>query len=119
MSQAPNGQAAGSNASNPFARFFGNHTETLLAFAHASQDTAAKLVQLQLDSSRAALETSTANLKAAASVKNLNDANVLRQKLVEDGVDHLTGFSRQWFDITSHAQAQFLSLLQQSAGKTA
>ncbi len=83
------------------------------------QDTTARLLQLQLDSSRNALDASTANLKAAASVKNLNDANVLRQKLVEDSVEHLSGFSRQWFDITSQAQARLLSLLQESAGKAA
>ncbi|SMC19268.1 phasin family protein [Andreprevotia lacus DSM 23236] len=100
-------------AQQQFSDFATENVETYLRFARIGLDSAERLLKLQLETSKTALEESAKAAKAFAGVKDVQEALALRSKLAEASVDQASVYSRHFYEIASQAQAEVSQLVEE------
>jgi phasin family protein len=99
------------------------NAEQFAAAAQSSLDTAValgqkafggveKLVELNLQTARAALDESAANAKALLSVKDAQSLAALQSSVLQPAAEKATAYSRQVYEIAAATQADISKLLE-------
>lgn len=100
-------------AQQQFSAFATEQVEVALRFARISIDSVERIIKLQVETAKNTLETNAKNANALLTVKDAQEALVLRQKLAESAIEQATNYSRNLYEITSQTQAETSQLLEE------
>jgi phasin family protein len=89
------------------------NVETTLRFAKIYMSSAEKLLKLQLDAAKAALEENARNARALMEVKDPQQAVSVRTKLAEASMESAMSFSRNVYEVASQTQQEITALLEE------
>src|SRR6185436_5905744 len=85
---------------------------------HAIENTE-KLVSLNINAAKAAFAHGVEGASAVASIKDVKELFSLPSRYAESGVQYTIGYSRNFYDVVSTAQAQYSALAEEAlAGYT-
>ncbi|MDR3414244.1 MAG: phasin family protein [Formivibrio sp.] len=101
------------NAQQQFADFATEQIETAMRFARISLDSTERLVKLQVDTTKSALEESARAAKATVGIKDVQGGLALRQELSEAAMDNAVAYSRSMYGIVSQAQNELSQLIEE------
>lgn len=90
--------------------------ETAVELSQKAFGGVEKLVELNLQVSRAALEDATAHAKALLAVKDVQEFVTLQSNAVQPAAEKATAYSRQVYEIASSTQADIAKLLEAQVG---
>ncbi|MEW9897363.1 phasin family protein [Chitinivorax sp. PXF-14] len=90
-----------------------SNVETVLRLAQISLGSAERLFKINLDAAKQALEQSADSAKALSSVKDLQEAITLRNKLAEAATESATAYGRTVYEATSQVQAELSGLFEE------
>jgi phasin family protein len=90
-----------------------SNVELALKFAKISMDSAEKLVKLQIETARSAMEENAKSAKALSEARDLNAANTLRMKLAETGVEQAMSYARSVYEVTTQTQGELAKLFEE------
>lgn len=96
-----------------FGEFSKSAVDVATKFAKVSFDSAERMFALNLEAAKVSLDESAKSAKAATAVKDAQELNGLRTKAAETGLEFFMGYSKNLYDISSAAQAQYASLLEE------
>ncbi len=82
-------------------------------FARVSFDSAERFFALNLEAAKVGLDETAKSSKAATAVKDAQEFNGLRTKAAETGLEFFMGYSKNLYDISNFAQAQYSSLIEE------
>jgi phasin family protein len=85
-------------------------------FAALSLENAEKFTKFNLGLAKAAFAQSVESAHALASVKDVQDLLALRTKFAEAGVQSAVGYSRNFYELATEAQAGYSALAEESFG---
>lgn len=102
-----------SNAQQQFADFTTEQIEIGMRFARISLDSAERMIKLQMETAKSALEDNAKATKALAGIKDIQGALALRQQLSESSLDSAVSYSRSVYELASQAQSEFSQLLEE------
>ena len=100
-------------ASEQFGDFSKSAVDAAMKFANASFESAERLIALNLEAAKAGLDVTAKNAKSLAAVKDVQELNTVRTKGAETGLEFLVGYSKNVYDISNAAQAQYSSLIEE------
>jgi phasin family protein len=100
-------------ASEQFGDFSKSAVDAALKFAKVSFDSAERVFALNLEAAKVGLDESAKNAKALTAVKDVQDLNSLRTKTAETGLEFLVGYSKNFYELSTAAQAQFSALVEE------
>ena len=86
--------------------------ETLFGLTHKAFEGVEKLVELNLQTARAALDESAANAKALLSVKDAQGFAALQSSVLQPAAEKATAYSRQVYEIAAATQADISKLFE-------
>ena len=81
--------------------------ETLFGLTHKAFESVEKLVDLNLQATKAALAETASNTQAAMSVKDAQELIALQASLMQPLAEKTAAYSRELYDIASGAGAEF------------
>lgn len=87
--------------------------ETTLRFAKIYMSSAEKLLKLQLDAAKTALEENARNARTLMEVKDPQQAVAVRTKLAEASMESAMSFSRNVYEVASQTQQEITALLEE------
>ena len=96
-----------------FGDFSKSIVDSAMKFAKVSFDSAERMIALNLEAAKVSLDVTAKNANAATSVKDVQDLNGLRTKAAETGLEFFVGYSKNLYDISTVAQAQYSSLVEE------
>jgi phasin family protein len=103
---------------NPSAEQFGdiskNSVDAALKFARISFDSVERMFALNLEAAKVSLDESAKSAKALAGVKDAQELTNARTKAAETGLEFMMGYSKNFYEISTAAQAQFTALVEQN-----
>jgi len=102
------------NATEQIADLNKANVASAIRIASLSIENVEKLVKLNLSAAKAALAQSVEGAQAAGSVKDVQELFALRAKFAEAGVQSALGYSRNLYDLSSEAQAEFSALAEEA-----
>jgi phasin family protein len=85
-----------------------------LRFSQIALDNAERLVKVQLEASKSAIEDGVKNVKAISEIKDVQELIALRAKLAEASVEKSLAYSRSVYEVASEAQAEVTKLIEES-----
>jgi phasin family protein len=85
-------------------------------FAALSLEAAERFTKFNLGAAKAVFAQSVESAQALASVKDVQELLALRAKLAEAGVQNAVGFSRDFYELATQAQAGYSALAEESFG---
>ena len=85
-----------------------------LRFSQVALDNTERLIKVQLEASKAAIEDGVKNAKAVSEVKDLQELIALRAKLAEASVEKALSYGRSIYEAASEAQAEFTKLVEET-----
>ncbi len=102
---------------NPAAEQFGNlsknSVDAALNFARISFDSVERMFALNLEAAKVSLSETAKSAKSLTGVKDAQDLNAARTKAAETGLEFMTGYSKNFYEISTAAQAQYSALVEQ------
>ena len=96
-----------------FSDFSKSIVDSAMKFAKVSFDSAERMIALNLEAAKVSLDVTAKNANAATSVKDVQELNGLRTKAGETGLEFFVGYSKNLYDISTAAQAQYSSLVEE------
>jgi phasin family protein len=96
-----------------FGEFSKTIVDSALKFAKVSFDSAERMMALNLEAAKVSLDETAKGAKAVTGVKDVQELNGLRTKAAETGLEFMVGYSKNFYDISNAAQAQFSSLIEE------
>jgi phasin family protein len=96
-----------------FGEFSKSAVDVASKFAKVSFDSAERMFALNLEAAKVSLDESSKSAKAATGVKDVQELNGLRTKAAETGLEFFMGYSKNFYDISTAAQAQYASLIEE------
>ena len=96
-----------------FGDFSKSIVDSAIKFAKVSFDSAERMIALNLEAAKVSLDVTAKNANAATSVKDVQELNGLRTKAGETGLEFIVGYSKNLYDISTAAQAQYSSLVEE------
>jgi phasin family protein len=102
-----------SSVPSQIAEFNQSVLQAAINFAHLSVENAERLVHLQLDSAKAAIEDSAEHAKALTEVKDVQELASLRAKLAETTIEKALSYSRSLYDLANEAQGKVSQLVEE------
>jgi len=96
-----------------FGEFSKTAVDAAMKFAKVSFDSAERMFALNLEAAKVGLDESAKSTKAASAVKDVQELNGLRTKAAETGLEFFMGYSKNLYDISNFAQAQYSSLIEE------
>ena len=100
-------------ATEQFGDFSKSAIDAAMKFATSSFTNAERVIALNIEATKVGLGESAKNAKAFATIKDAQDLNSLSTKTAETGVEFLMGYSKNFYEITSAAQAQYTALVEE------
>ena len=102
------------NLSNEqFGDFSKSAVDAAMKFAKVSFDSAERMFALNLEAAKVGLDETAKGTKAATAVKDAQEFAGLRTKAAETGLEFFMGYSKNLYDISNFAQAQYSSLIEE------
>ena len=96
---------------------FGNLSKTAvddaMKFATVSLESIERMFALNLEAVKVSLDVTAKNAKAVGAVKDAQALSGLSTKASETGVEFLTGYSKNLYEISNAAQAKFGALVEE------
>lgn len=106
---------------NVAAEQFGDFSKSIVdaanKFAKVSFDSAERMFALNMEASKVSLDETSKSAKSLSSVKDVQDLNGLRTKSAETGLEFLMGYSKNFYEISTAAQAQYTALVEERVGQ--
>ena len=84
-----------------------------MKFATVSLDSIERMFALNLEAVKVSLDVTAKNAKAVGAVKDAQALSGLSTKASETGVEFLTGYSKNLYEISNAAQAKFGALVEE------
>ncbi len=100
-------------ATEQFSDFSKNAIDAAMKFATASFSNAERMIALNLEATKVGLGETEKNAKAFATIKDAQELNGLSTKTAETGVEFLMGYSKNFYEISTAAQAQYTALVEE------
>lgn len=104
------------NVPEQFNELATSNIETAMRLSKIALEGAERIFRINLELTKQALEDQAGNVQALASVKDLQDAVALRNKLAETQSESLMGYSRTLYEVTSQTQAELSKLFEERLG---
>ncbi|GAB3266762.1 phasin family protein [Chitinimonas naiadis] len=101
----------------PYSELAQQQLEMALQVARISLDSAEKLLQLQLEAAKEALDGSAQSVAKLAEVKDPQKALAVRAELAEQAMGSMLGLSRNIYELAAQAQAELARLGEARAGE--
>jgi len=101
------------NTPEQFTELFTSNIDTAMRVAKIALDGAERVFRLNLELTKQALEDQAANAQTVGSVKDLQDAVALRNKLAETASESLMTYSRTLYEISSQSQNELSKLVEE------
>ena len=86
--------------------------DAAMKFAHASFGNVERMIALNVEATKVGLGETAKNVKAFSTIKDAQELNSLSTKTAETGVEFLMGYSKNFYEISSAAQAQYTALVE-------
>ncbi len=96
-----------------FGEFSKSAVDVASKFAKVSFDSAERMFALNLEAAKVGFDESSKSAKAVTGVKDVQELNGLRTKAAETGLEFFMGYSKNFYDISTAAQAQYASLVEE------
>ena len=96
-----------------FGEFSKSAVDAASKFAKVSFDSTERFFALNLEAAKVTLDETAKATKTATAVKDVQELNGMRTKAAETGLEFLMGYSKNVYDISNAAQAQFSSLVEE------
>jgi phasin family protein len=96
-----------------FSDFSKSNVDAAMKFAAVGVGSAERFLGLNFEATKAGFDASSKNAKAVASVKDAQELNSLSTKAAETGMELVMGYSKNFYEIASSAQAQYTSLVEE------
>ena len=87
--------------------------EDAMKFANVSLESIERMFALNLEATKVSLDVTAKNAKAVGTVKDAQALNGLTTKASETGVEFMTGYSKNLYEISNAAQAKFGALVEE------
>ncbi len=100
-------------ATAQYGDFSKNAVEAAMQFARVSLQGAERFSALNLEAARVSLDESAKNAKSFAGVKDVQELTSARTKVAETGLEFFMGYSKNFYELTTAAQAQFSALVEE------
>jgi len=102
------------NVNEEFAAANKNAVDTALRFAQLALTSTERLMKLQMETVRTALEENAKTVKAVAEIKDVKELTTMGNKLAEKLVERATTYSREVYEVASEAQSQLSKLTEET-----
>ncbi|MFO1379460.1 MAG: phasin family protein [Chitinivorax sp.] len=102
-----------SNSSEQLSELATSQIETAMRIAKIALDGSERLFRLNLEVAKQTLEDQATNAQAVSSVKDLQGAMTLRNKLAESGAEAAMAYSRTLYEVSSQTQAELAKLIEE------
>ena len=102
------------NAQEQFADFNKANVDNAMKIASISLEKTERLMKLNLQSAKVALDNTVYGANAVAGIKDVQELLAVRAKLAEAGMQHAVGYSRGVYEVASQAQSDFSALAEQA-----
>lgn len=100
-------------ATEQFGNFSKSAIDAAMKFATASFTNAERVIALNLEATKVSLGETAKNAKSFAAIKDAQELNSLSTKTAETGVEFLMGYSKNFYEISTAAQAQYTALVEE------
>jgi len=100
-------------AAEQFGDFSKTAVDAAMQFAHASISSAERMMALNLEATKVGLDQTSKTAKSFAGVKDVQEMNSVSTKTAETGLEFFTGYSKNLYEITAAAQANFSTLIEE------
>ena len=100
-------------ASEQFGDFSKSAVDAALKFASVSFESAERMFALNLEAAKVSLDVTAKGAKSIASVKDVQELNSLRTKSAETGLEFMLGYSKNFYELSTAAQAQYSALAEE------
>ena len=100
-------------ATEQFGNFSKSAIDAAMKFATASFTNAERVIALNLEATKVSLGETAKNAKSFAAIKDAQELNSLGTKTAETGVEFLMGYSKNFYEISTAAQAQYTALVEE------
>ena len=101
------------NPTEQFAEINKANVAQATKFAALSLEAAEKFTKFNLGAAKAVFAQSVESAQALASAKDVQELLALRAKLAEAGVQNAVGFSRDFYELATQAQAGYSALAEE------
>jgi phasin family protein len=98
---------------NPFAEIGSATMDAAARLTKISMDSTERVIALQLEYAKTALEQATKSARELAKAKDVQEILAVRTRNAETAVERLMGYSRTLYEISSEAQTQFSRLAEE------
>ena len=98
---------------NPLAEIGSATVDAAARLTKISMDSTERVIALQLEFARTALEQATRSARELAKAKDVQEILAVRTRNAETAVERLMGYSRSLYEISSEAQTQFSRLAEE------
>ncbi len=104
------------SATAQFGDFSKSAADTAAQFAQVSFANIERMFALNLEAAKVSFGEVARNSQAVSSVKDANDLNTIRTQAAETGLEFITGYAKNFYDISAQAQAQYGALVEARVG---
>ena len=101
------------SATEQFGDFSKSAIDAAMKFATASFTNAERMIALNLEATKVSLGETAKNAKSLAGIKDAQELNSFSTKTAETGVEFLMGYSKNFYEISNAAQAQYSALVEE------
>jgi len=98
---------------NPLSEIGRKSVETAVQATRISMDSAERVINVQLEYAKGAIQQATHNARAASQVKDVQELLSLRSRIAENALENLMGYSRSLYEVASTAQSEYSRLAEQ------
>jgi phasin family protein len=100
-------------ALNPLSELGRTAVETSARLTKISIDSAERAFAINLEYAKAAVAQATLTARAAAGVQDVEQFLTVRNRLAENAVENLVGYSRSLYEVASEAQSELSKLAEE------
>lgn len=90
-----------------------NNIDNALRIAKTTMESTERLIKLQLEAAKQAIEENAKNAKALSEVQDLQQMMAVRAKLAGSGVENALSYSRKVYEVAAQAQAELAELFEE------
>ncbi len=91
--------------------------DAAMKFAQVGLLNTEHLFALNLEAIKSGFDVTAKNTKAIASVKDAQELNTLRTNAAETGLEFAMGYSKNFYNVATAAQAQYSALVEERVGQ--
>jgi phasin family protein len=98
---------------NPLAELSQAAIDSAARLARISFDSAERAMAVQLEYAKGALVQATENVRAVSQAKDVTELASLRNRIAENTLENVMGYSRSLYEVASEAQSEYSRLAEE------